>query len=87
VAASVYVLLAGVEVGEVSVAFGAVKVVDCLLFNFYVEDWVKKLGFEGVTDVAVVHLTIVVVSVVVVVVVVVGVKGVRVGDWSEVEML
>ena len=34
--ASGYVLLAGVEVGEVSMAFGAVEVVDCLLFDIYV---------------------------------------------------
>ena len=72
--ASVYVLLPGVDIGEVSVAFGALKVVNCLLFNFYVVDWVKKLGFEGVTVAAVVYSTIIVVSVVIVVVGVVRVK-------------
>lgn len=78
------VLLAGVEVGEVSMAFGAVEVVDCLLFDIYVEGWVgEEFGFEcGIAIVLVVHLIIGVVSAVAL-----WVIGVWVGGWIEVEVL
>jgi len=83
VTASGDVLLAGVEVGEVSMAFGAVEVVDRLIFDVYVEGWVEEFGFECVIGIVLlVHSTIVVVSAAVV-----WIIGVWIGGWSEVKVL